>query len=112
MGARPFTDFLREHRHGKTHDDLSVALNELVAAVAETNKGGELVLKVKIKPAGREASGAVIVTDEIQVKAPKVERGESIFFVTPENNLTRQDPNQQRTELREVRGGGELREVV
>lgn len=33
MSARPFTDFLRDQRNGKTHSELSDALQELVAAV-------------------------------------------------------------------------------
>ena len=31
--GRPFTDLLREHRSGLTHDELSDALRDLVAAV-------------------------------------------------------------------------------
>ena len=35
--SRPFADLMREHRNGVTHDELSDALQELVAAVMEDN---------------------------------------------------------------------------
>lgn len=101
MSARPFMDFLREHRNGATHDELSDALQSLVAAVVEEGKGGTLTLTVSIKPMGRD-SGALEVGTEIKAKPPKSAPGTSIFFPTPENNLHRQDPRQQALELREI----------
>lgn len=98
--ARPFYDFLREHRNGVTHDELADALNDLVAAVTEENKAGTLTFTVSIKPMGK--SDGLEVSAEIKVKPPKKTAGVSIFFATPENNLVRQDPRQQSMELREL----------
>lgn len=103
MAARPFLDLLREHRGGLTHDELSEALNRLVAAVMDERKAGDLTLKVTIKPQG---DGAVMVMDEVKLKLPKPTKGTSLFFVTPENNLIRQDPRQPNLPLREI-GGAE-----
>lgn len=100
MTARPFHDFLREHRNGVTHDELADALNELVAAVTEENKAGSLTFTVTIKPMGK--SDGLEVAADIKVKPPKKTAGVSIFFATPDNNLVRQDPRQQSMELREV----------
>lgn len=99
--ARPFMDFLREHRNGLTHDELSDALQELVAAVAESGKAGTLTLKISVKPAGRD-SGALEVGADVKVAPPKSSPGVAIFFATPENNLQRQDPRQTSMELREI----------
>ena len=99
--SRPFMDFLREHRNGSTHDELSDALQELVAAVTNEGKGGSLTLKITVKPAGRD-SGALEVGSEIKVTQPKSAPGVSIFFASPENNLIRQDPRQAALELREI----------
>ncbi len=105
MGARPFLDFLREHRNGLTHDELTDSLNELVAAVAETEKGGKISITFAVKPNG---DGAVMVLDEVKVTKPKPTKGGSLFFITPENNLTRMDPKQPQLPLRDI---GPAREV-
>lgn len=90
--ARPFRDFLGEHKRGATHDKLSDALQELVAAVSESNKAGELTIKIKMKPAGEHGAFSVVV--EPTLKLPKEPPEESLFFVTPDNNLTKQSPQQ------------------
>lgn len=100
MTARPFHDFLREHRNGLTHDELADALNELVAAVNEEGRAGTLTFIVSIKPMGK--SDGLEVSADIKVKPPKKTPGVSIFFSTPDNNLVRVDPRQQSMELREV----------
>lgn len=100
MSARPFYDFLREHRNGITHDELADALNELVTAVTEENKAGTLTFTVSIKPMGK--SDGLEVSADIKIKPPKKTAGVSIFFATPENNLQRQDPRQQSMELRDI----------
>ncbi len=98
--SRPFMDFLREHRNGSTHDDLSDALQDLVAAVTAENKMGTLTLKIAIKPAGN--SGALEVAADVKTTPPKSAPGVSIFFASPENNLIRTDPRQTTMELREI----------
>jgi hypothetical protein len=101
MTARPFADLLREHGGGSTHDELSEKLQELVAAVTTEGKGGSLTFTVSVKPAGR-GSGALEVAADIKLKAPKTAPTVSIFYATPSNGLTRQDPNQMTMELRTV----------
>jgi hypothetical protein len=98
--ARAFGDLLREHRNGSTHDELSDAMRDLVAAVVEENKVGKLTLTISIKPMGR-GDGLEVAAD-IKVAAPKSRPGVSIFFASPENSLVRQDPRQTALELREV----------
>jgi hypothetical protein len=100
MSARPFYDFLREHRNGLTHDELATGLNDLVAAVCEENKAGTLTFSVSVKPMGK--GDGLEVSAEVKTKLPKKTPGVSIFFATPENNLVRQDPRQQSMELREI----------
>lgn len=101
MSARPFADLLRDHRRGATHDELTEKLRELVAAVTEQNKAGTLTITIGMKPAGK-ASGAFDVSFDAKVKLPKQDPGSSIFFVTPDNNLVREDPRQAVMELREI----------
>jgi hypothetical protein len=100
MAVRPFYDFLREHRNGLTHDELADALNSLVAAVSEEGKSGSLTFTVNIRPIDK--GDGLEVSADVKVKPPKKTPGTSIFFVTPDNNLVRQDPRQTSMELREV----------
>lgn len=102
--ARPFADFLREQRRGELLNDLTDALHEAVIAVAEHDMPAEVVLKIKIKPAG-ELGGAVQVMDELATKLPKPKTNPSVFFITPENNLSRTDPKQSEMTLRDVATG-------
>ncbi len=97
---RPFLDLLREHRTGITHDLLSDALQELVAAVTQEGKAGKLVLTIGVKPMGR--GDGLEVSAAIECKPPKETPGVAIFFATPENSLVRVDPRQQAMELREI----------
>lgn len=91
---REFATFLLEHNKGRTHDELSAKLAELVAAVTETGKAGSLTLTIGLKPQPKVA-GAVVVSDKVAVKAPAGDRAESFFFVdTSNNSLVRNDPNQ------------------
>lgn len=99
--VRLFADWLTEQRNGLLHAELSDALNELVAAVNLTGKGGAVVLKVSVKPAAK-VSGAVVVTDDVLLKKPAGDRGDALYFVTKDNNLSRENPAQPRLPLREV----------
>ena len=98
--ARQFADVLRDMSAGKTYDDLTAALAEVVEAVITTRKNGELVLKIGIKPNGENS---VRVVDEIKVKVPQPARGETLFFTTASGSLLRNDPRQSELPLREVK---------
>ena len=90
---RPFSDFLRDQNRGRTHDELSDGLNDLVAKVKDTGKKGTLTLTVSVEPMkGNE--DALLVHDEIKLKLPEHDRGSSIFFADDDHNLRRDDPNQ------------------
>lgn len=91
--AQDFLVFLSGVNKGRTANELGEKLQELVAAIENTGKAGTLTLKIAVKPAGKNGA-ALIVTDEVTVKAPKLSRPESIFFPDPEHNLVRNDPNQ------------------
>lgn len=92
--VRPFAEFLQEQRAGVLHAEVGEALNELVAAVHDIGKPGELTLIIRVKPAARNASETVVVEDEVKMKLPQQDRPAAIFFVDKEFNLTRNNPFQ------------------
>ncbi len=103
--VKPFAAWLQEQRGGTTHAELSSSLPELIEAVTTFGKAGELVLRVKVKPADGDR-GAVIVHDEVVLKKPQSERHPTMFFVDEDHNLTRENPfSKPFPQLREVPSG-------
>lgn len=100
---KAFAVILQDLRDGRVHAELSQQFGDLVTKVKETGKGGELTLKIKIKPATRGADvDKITVSDAISISMPKPERGEDIFYLTEDCELTRSHPKQQELALREV----------
>ena len=99
-------EFLREQRSGTTHDELSTGFNALLESVSEVGKGGTLTLVIKVKPAGKGDHHMVVVSDTVTIKMPEGERGEAIFFVDDDFNLSRDNPRQPSLPLREVPRSG------
>lgn len=96
---KPFTDTINMLRYGTLNEELTKALVDLVAACTDTQKVGDLTLKLKLKPG---KGGQIEVFDEIKITPPKRERASSIVFATPENNLQTEDPRQRKLDLRQV----------
>lgn len=90
---RPFATFLMEHAKGRSHDELSQLLRDLVLAVEETGKPAKLTYTVSIKPQPK-VDGAVLIADDIKTTVPKLDRPQSIFFATAVGDLVRNDPRQ------------------
>lgn len=93
--VRPFAEFLQQQRRGVLHGELSDALHGLLSAVKDTGKAGKLQLTISVKPAAKGNAEQVLISDLVAVKAPSVERPESIFFLDDAGNLSRSDPRQQ-----------------
>ncbi|QPL33147.1 hypothetical protein [Pseudomonas fragi] len=97
--SRPFIDTLRDIEAGGLLDELSETQHSLIDAIRLTGKGGELTIKLAYKPDG---NGQMTIKADIKAKEPALSRGTSLFFLTPEGNLTRRDPRQQDLPLRTV----------
>lgn len=97
-----FWSFLRSHKGGQLHEELTEKLNQLVTAVIEHGKPGSVTLTVEVAP--MKDSNMVRVTDKLTPKIPEADRGGSFFFSDKDGGLHREDPNQMKldTELRVV----------
>lgn len=87
-------EWLREHRRGQMLFEMGEEMRRLVAAVAHTQKAGTLTLKISIKPDEQLGIGAVIVSDDVTVKAPKPTKSNSLFYINGDWDLQRHDPGQ------------------
>lgn len=91
--------------NGAFHDDVSKALRNMVGDLSDHRAShggkpaGELTITLKFKL----DDNVMDIMPEYKVKTPKVSRGRSIYFITPDNNLSREDPRQGRLELDEAR---------
>lgn len=114
---RPFATWLLEQSGGKTHEELSEALYDLVGRVRDTGKKGSVSLTVNVAPLKGDID-VLVVADEIKLRLPEHDRKASLFYPDKDGNLTRRDPNQLSfdEQLREVPANvdpktGEIREV-
>lgn len=92
MPIRPAIDTLREMREGRFLEELDSEFNDLVRQVRHTNKAGKLTIEIDVKPVNGDAT-SVTLADKITVKAPRI-RQATLFFTTPDANLSRRDPRQ------------------
>lgn len=93
ISANPALAMLAQLDRGRIVADLAEAYPALVEAVHRTRKPGELQIKIKIKPVKGEPGGLNVAADVLP-KVPKNERRETFFFVTEDNLLSREDPQQ------------------
>lgn len=101
--TRPFADWIREQSSGRTHDELTEALAEVVTAVKETGKKGSVTLTIAIAPFDKGMGAALTVTDAVKKVVPQHDRRKTIFYADDSGNLTKEDPMQPTFEgLREV----------
>lgn len=92
---RPFTDVLRDIRKGRVVEAASDQLAEVVRGVLDTNKTGELTLKLSVKPQGKN-DNAVVVSAKLSTKVPRGDLPDALFFADLEGDLLRDDPTQMR----------------
>ncbi len=106
-----FIAALMEMRNGGTAADCNRKFNKLIAAVTETRKKGRITLSIEISPSRMDSMGDVKEVDlhhSCKISEPELDPGRSIFFMTKDGGLSRQDPNQLELEGLEE---GERREV-
>lgn len=105
--AKPFAQFIREQRKTpagvpRLHDELTEALQQVVAGVMEHGKAGKLTIAFTIKPQGE---GAVQITDQWAVKVPTPPASPSIFFADDEGRLSRDRLDQEKLPFEGIDGG-------
>lgn len=93
-----FSDAIRQIAGGSLNQEAGEALAALVHAVDDQGKGGELVLRLKLKPGGYK-SGTLNVSYQVDCKKPVAPPTTQTMWPTPEGNLLPQDPRQQELNL-------------
>lgn len=109
MSIRPITDTLRILQGGVFLDQCSEQLAEVVRSVDETGKAGKLTITLDLKKAG----GALSITAKVTNKVPEQKADEDLLWPTVEGNLSLDNPNQRKLDLRIApsQPASELRQV-
>lgn len=109
--ARSFSTFLQECESGYLHQECSEQLRELIAELSNRIQDGAKAAKGKLVLSFdfSVADGVVEVRPKLEIKMPNQPRPRSIFWATPENNLTPQNPKQQNLPFRDVSGNSAVR---
>jgi hypothetical protein len=97
-----FPETILQLNNGATVAELSDALAKVLAAVRGTGRSASVTLTVNVKPASKGVTNVVMVESQIKTKLPEPERGMTVFYVTEDNRLVRNDPRQQMLPLRVV----------
>lgn len=99
---RPIADWLREYKQGALHEELSVALNDLMSAVEAHRKAGSVTLTLKIEPM-KDNSDVKLISDDVKVKLPQAKKEKAVYFTDKHGNPVRENPAQMTFDaLREV----------
>jgi hypothetical protein len=93
---------LEDMRNGQVAEDCGQKFNEVLKAVLDTGGKGEFTIKLFIRPSRMGMCGAdgllavfeVEIEHECKLKKPEPAIGRSVFFVTKDGELTRDDPAQ------------------
>lgn len=98
---RPITDVLRDIRKGRVVDLATDRLAEIVQAVDETGKAGELTIILKVTPEKGGGSQKTL-TAKVKAKIPEADLPEGIFFSDSAGDLHRTDPAQTEMTFRDA----------
>lgn len=106
--VRNFSTFVASLEDGSLHSELTDALRDLVATLSDEarDRGGKPKGKISLSIELKLDSGVIEANTEFKVAKPKSVRSKTIFWATPENNLTRSNPKQQELPLRDVTSAG------
>ena len=94
---RPALDLIADINRGRTAEELTEKIHDLITAVMDTGKKGALALNLAFDPDGKvgdEETPRIKVSASIAVKAPARAVRPSIFYLSDDGNLQRTDPNQ------------------
>jgi hypothetical protein len=81
--------------------DAGRELFELTEAIKDTGKKGKLVITLEVTPSGlrKGVVNQCEIRPDVTIQKPKPDQGKSIFFITDDNHLVREDPAQMEMEL-------------
>lgn len=97
--GKPITDLIGELQQGTFLHETTQAVYDIMEAVMDTRKCGQLTMTITFAPTGK---GTVEVASTFKTKIPEHDNPTTSFFVGKDMSLHRHDPAQTRMDLRAV----------
>ncbi len=94
--AKPIFETLRLLQGGNLLEDASDQLAALVKGVDETGKAGKLIITLALK----KSAGAIEIVASVTNKTPEPKPDSDLMWPTVEGNLSVENPNQRKLDLR------------
>lgn len=100
-----FNQFLSSVDYGNVHDQLTEKLQAVVADLTQhkIDFGGKPKGSLTLKLDFVLDDKLMEVHPDIKTKTPEAKHGKSMYFVTQDNKLSREDPRQHKLPLDEMR---------
>lgn len=96
MSVKPIHDTLRLLQGGLFLEQCSDELAALVKGVDETGKAGKMTITLSLK----KSSGAIEIVASVTAKTPEPKPDSDLLWPTVEGNLSVDNPNQRKLDLR------------
>jgi hypothetical protein len=104
--GRPLQHSLVNIRKGDLMNEAGQELANLLFACMQSGKRGRLVVEVEVVPAAA-GSTDLTVNDKLKVFMPERDKGQSFLFAGKDGTLTRDDPEKDTANIRQVSGQGD-----
>lgn len=113
LTLRSFGALVATCEDGDLDADLRQAIRDIVQSLNDEarDRGGKPTAKLTLTLVFRHDGGAIDIQAETDVKRPKKKRMRSVFWSTPDNDLTRQNPRQGEMFPRRVDDAREVRTI-
>lgn len=93
--------WLAGHLNGRTAEEISAEFHQLLDAVREHGKKGQMTITLVIEPPANGVDNAPLpIGVESAVKAPKATAPKALYFLDNDGNPVRDDPRQLAIEFR------------
>lgn len=87
--------FLAGHLNGRTSEEISAEFHQLLDAVREHGKKGQMTITFVVEPPANGVDNAPLpIGVESAVKAPKATAPKALYFLDKDGNPVREDPRQ------------------
>lgn len=111
---RTFDAFVRAQNDGGANSHLSAELKDLLQALYDhqRDQGGTAKATMTVKFAFElDRTGKLVIAYSVATSTPKVTSPDSVYYLSPDGNLTQHNPNQ-RDMFRDVTGGADEARAV
>ncbi|EJB8473967.1 hypothetical protein HV077_21155 [Citrobacter freundii] len=98
----PFSQQLAYINKGTLDAELTEALAEVIKAVRETGKKGDVTLKLNCAMLNTRDENTMKVTPKVSRTIPELDRADTIMFATADGDLLRDDPAQTQLDLKVI----------